>query len=607
MRLTFTLLCFTLLLPLQFSHLFAQNGLSFDGTDDYVQTGYDGVTGTADRSIEAWIKTTYVSTQEVIADYGNMNLGQRFTFNLIAGKLRCEIGGQGVTGTTVISDNQWHHVAVTYDNSASTKFRLYVDGGLEAAFNLTSVTMNTSSTTNFRIGRRIDNVNAFIGSIDEVRFWNKTLTPTEITQNMFAEFCSPDSNLVAYYKLNEGIAGGSNSGSNTTYDASGNGNNGTLQGFSLSGSSSNWVAGYPLTTGTLTSSIEAVGCDGSYVSPSGNYTWTTAGTYTDTIQSVTACDSIITIDLTFANSSSSQLQVSACASYTSPSGNYLWTESGTYHDTIPNAAGCDSLITLDVSILNTFSSPSISVCESYVLPSGSDTIFFSGVYHDTILNGAGCDSNMTITLHVIGNASSSQNVTACLSYTSPSGNQTWTSSGTYQDTLPSEAGCDSIITVFLTIDTVNTSVLQSGSLLSAQQQGASYQWVDCDAGFSNIAGATGKLFSPIFSGNYAVIVTLNGCSDTSECFEVEIVGIQTLDSESIQLYPNPTSGAFQIESAGVPMRVITIYAMDGRVVFSQRTGGTQEVRLTPELAPGSYYIHMENEAGKAIKQLIIYN
>ena len=55
------------------------------------------------------------------------------------------------------------------------------------------------------------------------------------------------------------------------------------------------------------------------------------------------------------------------------------------------------------------------------------------------------------------------------------------------------------------------------------------------------------------------------------------------------------------------MRVITIYAMYGRVVFSQRTGGTQEVRLTPELAPGSYYIHMENEAGKAIKQLIIYN
>ena len=222
----------------------AQNGLHFDGTNDHIQTNYGGVTGTGNRTIEAWIKPNYVATQIVVTDYGSLSpLGQRFTLNLIGGKLRCEIGGQGMTGTTDLTDGQWHHVAVTYDNNATQKFKLYVDGSLESAFNLTSVTMNTNSNTNFRIGRRVDNANYFTGAIDEVRFWNVARSAQEISGNMNAEFCSTDSNLVAYYKLNEGVAGGNNNGVNSTYDASGNGNDGNLNGFALSGSTSNWIAG----------------------------------------------------------------------------------------------------------------------------------------------------------------------------------------------------------------------------------------------------------------------------------------------------------------------------------------------------------------------------
>jgi len=583
----------------------AQNGLHFDGNDDYVQTSYDGVTGTGNRSIEAWIKTTYLATQEVIACYGSMNTGQRFTLNLIAGKLRCEIGGQGVTGNEYIADNNWHHVAVTYDNSASLKFRLYVDGVLDTAYNLTSVTMNTSSATNFRIGVRTDGANEFVGTIDEVRFWNKSLTSTEINQNMSTEFCSPDSNLVAYYKFNEGSAGGTNTGLTNAYDASGNSNSGTLNNFALTGSSSNWTTGYPLSTSVLTSNVSEVGCDGSYTSPSGNYTWTTSGTYFDTVSSVTACDSIITIDLSFASSSSSQLQISECASYTSPSGSYTWTNSGIYNDTLPNAAGCDSVITIDLTIQNTYSSPSVQVCDYYILPSNTDTVFFSGTYHDTVYNNAGCDSIMTINVQVLGNASSSMNASACLSYTSPSGNYVWTSSGTYQDTLQSANGCDSIVTVFLQIDTVNTQVIQSGNLLSAQQSGATYQWVDCDNGYNPITGETGKLFTPKSTGNYAVIVALDGCSDTSACTSVVIVGLEESPHISLNIFPNPSDGSFTIQSSGSTIGVVSILDLTSKVLFQEQVDEKSLIELHTELQSDVYLLQIENAQGVAQRRLVI--
>ncbi len=84
---------------------------------------------------------------------------------------------------------------------------------------------------------------------------------------------------------------------------------------------------------TSVSTIEPVSCD-SYTSPSGNYTWTTSGSYLDTLTNSIGCDSIITVNLTILNSTFNTIQETACNSYASPSGNYTWTTSGTYLDTL---------------------------------------------------------------------------------------------------------------------------------------------------------------------------------------------------------------------------------------------------------------------------------
>jgi hypothetical protein len=69
---------------------------------------------------------------------------------------------------------------------------------------------------------------------------------------------------------------------------------------------------------------------------------------------------------------------------------------------------------------------------------------------------------------------------------------------------------------------------QNGTTLTADQTGATYQWLDCDNNFAIINGETNQSYTPAVTGNYAVEVNMNGCVDTSACFLVDYTGIEEL-------------------------------------------------------------------------------
>jgi len=202
---------------------------------------------------------------------------------------------------------------------------------------------------------------------------------------------------------------------------------------------------------TAYSTIQLKGCK-SLLSPSGKYLWTSSGQYTDTLKSVAGCDSIITVQLLIGqNPSYSTLGLNLCEPYTSPSGRYVWTTSGNYKDTIPNYLGCDSIININLTIhLPSYSSLNTTSCGAYLSPSGK-TWTTSGTYKDTIVNNKGCDSVISIVLTVLQPSASVLSITRCGAYTSPSGKYQWTSSGTYTDTLQNAQGCDSVITIKLKV------------------------------------------------------------------------------------------------------------------------------------------------------------
>lgn len=356
--------------------------------------------------------------------------------------------------------------------------------------------------------------------------------------------------------------------------------------------------------GSTTSQINPMICNPfSYTSPSGKYSWRKSGIYYDTISNSAGCDSFITINLTILARSQSFINVANCYTYTSPSGKYTWTTSGIYKDTIPNNAGCDSIITITLSVKqDKFSTISPSECYSYTSPSGKYTWTTSGTYIDTIPSFFGCDSTITINLTINNSTFSTINPSECYSYTSPSGKYTWTTSSSYEDTLTNSSGCDSIITINLSIDTVDIRVVQVSSQLTASATAATYQWLNCDNNFASIANANSKAFTATTNGDYAVEVTQNSCVDTSVCVSVTTVGVRDIDAESyLYIYPNPTSGEITIRTLNklqnpIKNAMLRVISVTGQTVFSKSNinGNDITVDLT-ELSTGIYFIELEED------------
>ncbi|NME72036.1 LamG-like jellyroll fold domain-containing protein [Flammeovirga aprica] len=176
--------------------------LDFNASEqDKVITNFDGIHGNAPRTVEAWIKTD-ANGISYIADWGGMGTGARFTVMVDNGKLKITISGSGKGGTTVINDNQWHHIAVSYDGTTA---RGYVDGKLDFSKDLL---VNTASTYTFRLGCRINSTSNFYhGNMADVRIWNVARSAEEINANKKKDFTvyTPPASLVALFRLNEGV------------------------------------------------------------------------------------------------------------------------------------------------------------------------------------------------------------------------------------------------------------------------------------------------------------------------------------------------------------------------------------------------------------------
>ena len=209
----------------------------------------------------------------------------------------------------------------------------------------------------------------------------------------------------------------------------------------------------------ITNEIELTEC-GQYVWDGSVYT--TSGVHTKTYTAANGCDSVVTLTLTVTPSDSTNIYAVACEEYVWNEVPY--TQSGTYYQSYPNTFGCDSVIVLHLTINPAYhENLVVTACEEYTL--NSETYHESGDYTQTYTTASGCDS--IINLHLTINRN--QNVVlydeACegSTYTLNGFDTTFAEVGEYTLTHYDTTvhGCDSTTVLHITVNPVFNTVMES--------------------------------------------------------------------------------------------------------------------------------------------------
>lgn len=193
---------------------------------------------------------------------------------------------------------------------------------------------------------------------------------------------------------------------------------------------------------------------------------------------------------------------------------------------------------------------------------------------------------------------------ACEQYTAPDG-QEYTSGGTYTAVLENSMGCDSIITINLTIAEIDTTVTVTSSTLSASATNATYQWLDCATNMS-IPGATEQSYTAD-QGNFAVIVSIDGCSDTSNCHVVNTVGLELNSSDTpsaLRVQPNPVKDLLvvTIDQRYLSTKELIMLDATGRIVLLQNNPTDRNIMDMSSLANGIYTLQLGEQTIQVLKQ-----
>ena len=200
------------------------------------------------------------------------------------------------------------------------------------------------------------------------------------------------------------------------------------------------------------------------------------------------------------NATSSSLNINSCDSYTLNSHKY--DSSGRYTQVIPNKEGCDSVITLNLSINKKFTSQTKAICQGQTFYAGGSNQKTAGIYVDTLVTTTGCDSVVTTNLVVnpnpVPNLGTDRNLCSGNSLTispglfttyawqngSSTDKITITSGGSYWVTVTNNNNCSASDTIIITtlqlpgnfLKPIDSLCSYDNLILTSTQSFASYLW-----------------------------------------------------------------------------------------------------------------------------------
>jgi hypothetical protein len=271
-----------------------------------------------------------------------------------------------------------------------------------------------------------------------------------------------------------------------------------------------------------------------------------------------------------------------------------------------NAEGCDSTITLNLTILpNSAGTDLQTACDSYTWIDGNTYTENNTTATFTLESANGCDSIVTLDLTILHGVESIHAEVSCGPYTWDDGN-TYSIPGIYSQYFTAANGCDSVAKLSLMIlskPEVAVAPLNEFTL-EAQVTGFAnfYSWIDCSASTA-IPDAFGDTLVLPGNGSYAVVATGDFCSDTSECITITNVSLEEQEQPEMILFPNPaTDGFFTIMGVGEGTLLIT--DMNGRLVPNIDYLGNTVVSIAGA-ASGVYMVRVITEGKAFVGRLVV--
>lgn len=214
-------------------------------------------------------------------------------------------------------------------------------------------------------------------------------------------------------------------------------------------------------------------CQGTTVTI-GTSTYNLPGIYTDTLLSVSGCDSVVVTNLAVLPQNADTTDVTICPGDSLLVGSQYYDLPGFYTDSVQNTNGCYDLLITHLTLQSITDTIHVSICPLESHPFGGNNYNASGYYSDTLVSATGCDSisilHLTVQPYIFNNA----NVTICQGDSYPFGGNFLTQQGIYIDTLATQ-GCDSIVTLTLTVapyihNAVSHSICQNDAYLFGNLQ-----------------------------------------------------------------------------------------------------------------------------------------
>lgn len=158
--------------------------------------------------------------------------------------------------------------------------------------------------------------------------------------------------------------------------------------------------------------------------------------------------------------------------------------------------------------------------------------------------------------------------------------------------VDTSGSCDTLYHLRLNIPLILDTITQSGNTLFVSPFQSQFAWMDCQTG-QLIAGANDFSFQPTQDGQYAAIITNDGCTDTSDCYNFLFFHTEENAPGEVQLFPNPSQGQFHWKNTGGhKVESIYLFGLDGKNHPVQYRQSEEGYILTTQANRGVYVIQI---------------